>query len=223
MKKRKDGVVIFICVLCSFVMGLYADDNLFGSTILLTGFLSVYYASIGKSSHFIWGFINYILMGYVSLRNHLYGIFFFYTFIFAPLETKGFITWNENIDSDDNIIVKNFNLKKTLIILITCSVSSIFLGLLLSWIPGQRLAILDATSNILNLFGSIFLILQYRESWWLFLFNNVVDLVIWLMIGNSFIMILVSLIFLVLNIYGIVMWYRNSKKSLRFDSFNQKK
>lgn len=209
--------VILSCIIISIVFSLRTDTILLSSLILSTGFLSFYYACKGRKVHYIWGFINYILMGYISLKNQLYGIFFFYTFIFAPLETKGLLTWNENIDLDNNIIIKNFTFTNSIIILTISIILSLILGKLLTLIPGQKLAFLDATSNVLNLIGSILLILQYRESWWLFLLNNVIDLIIWIVLKNSSTMIMVSIIFLILNIYGIKMWQENSKKIIKYE------
>jgi len=215
MTNKKDTVVTLLCTAFSLIFGIIHDDIFLGSTILATGLLSFFFASEGRRVHYILGFINYLLMGYVSLKNHLYGIFFFYTFIFAPLETQGYITWSNNLDPTNQIVVKSLNLKNTLLIIIVSTVGSIILGYILSLIPSQRLALLDAISNILNLFGTILLILQYRESWWILLMNNIMDLIIWLLIGRHIMMIIVSFGFLLINIYGILKWYYNSQKIIK--------
>ena len=41
---------------------------------------------------------------------------------------------------------------------------------------------MDAASNCINLCGVVLMILRFKESWWLWLINNVIDLIIWIII-----------------------------------------
>ena len=50
-----------------------------------------------------------------------------------------------------NINFRGFTLKNSIIIISSCIVGSLLLGLLLSKIPTQQLAFLDSSSNILNM------------------------------------------------------------------------
>ncbi len=75
-------------------------------------------------------------MGYVSLKNNLYGIFLFYIFIFAPLQIHGFSTWKKkNLNKDNNVNVREFNLKNSIIITSSCITGSFILAFLLNLIP----------------------------------------------------------------------------------------
>lgn len=217
---KKYLIVTIICILISLICGILSNDILLGSTILLTGILCAYFASEGKRINYSLGFLNYLLMGYVSLKNNLYGIFFFYVFIFSPLQVKGFVTWNKNLDEEKNVKVRGFTLKNAIIIIISCLVGSLLLGYLLSLIPDQRLIFLDATSNCINLCGVILMILRFKESWWLWLLNNVIDLSIWIITflnkgEGSTMMLLVSIGYLLINIYGILKWNREVEKKTK--------
>lgn len=117
-------IITCICVLISLVSGIISNDIIVGGTILLSGLLCAYFASEGKRINYILGFINYLLMGYVSFKNNLYGIFFFYLFIFSPLQIKGFITWNKNLDEEKNVKVREFTLKNSIIITLSCIMGS---------------------------------------------------------------------------------------------------
>ncbi len=64
-------------------------------------------------------------MGYVSFKNNLLGIFFFYIFTFSPLQVNGFITWNKNLNDDKNVKVREFTLKNSIIITLSCIIGSI--------------------------------------------------------------------------------------------------
>lgn len=210
-------VVIFLCLFFSFISGIISNDIIIGGTILFTGLLCAYFASEGKRINYIFGLINYLLMGYISFKNNLYGIFMFYIFIFSPLQINGFFSWKKNLNKDNNVVVREFNLRNSIIITLSCITGSLLLGYLLTLIPGQRLAFMDSSSNCINLCGVILMILRFKESWWLWLINNVIDLGIWIItfIGKgegSAMMLLVSIGYLLINIYGIIKWNIDAKK-----------
>lgn len=214
---KKYIIITCICTIISLISGIISNDIIVGGTILLTGLLCAYFASEGKRINYILGLINYLLMGYVSFKNNLYGIFFFYIFIFSPLQVNGFITWNKNLNEEKNVKVREFTLKNSIIIIFSCVVGSLFLGYLLTLIPSQRLAFMDASSNCINLCGVILMILRFKESWWLWLINNVIDLCIWIITfmnkgTGSNMMLLVSIGYLLINLYGIVKWNIEAKK-----------
>lgn len=189
-----------------------------GGTILFSGLLCAYLGSIGKKSTYFWGLLNYILMGIVSFKNNLYGIFFFYIFIFAPLQIQGYLSWNKNSDDNNHVKVREFTLKNSIIITNFCIIGSIILGFLLSLIPSQVLSFMDATSNCINLCGVILMILRFKEAWWIWLINNLIDLAIWIIITinhgeGAIMMLLVSIGYLLINIYGMIKWQKIAKKN----------
>ena len=203
--------ITIACFIISLVSGIITNDLLLGGSILFTGLLCAYLASEAKRSNYIISLINYLLMGYVSLKNNLYGVAFFCIFIFSSLQIHGYITWKDNVDEEDTVSVREFTLKNSIIITLSCIISSFILGYLLTIIPGQSLAFLDSTSNIINLCGVILMILRFKECWWVWLFNNIIDLTIWIITvinkgDNSIMMLLVSIGYLTINIYGIISW-----------------
>lgn len=213
---KKYLVITILSLIISITSGIISNDLIIGGTILLTGLLCAYFASEGKRVNYIFGLINYLLMGYVAFKNNLFGIFFFYIFIFSPLQINGFITWNKNLDSDKSVKVREFTLNNSIIIILSCIIGSVILGYLLTLIPTQRLAFMDATSNCINLCGVVLMILRFKESWWLWLINNIIDLIIWIITvingGNGSVMVLlVSIGYLLINIYGIIKWNIEAK------------
>jgi len=215
---KKNLFIIIICILLSVISGIVTNDLFIGGTILATGLLCAYFASEGKRINYILGLINYLLMGYVAFLNNLYGIFFFYLFVFSPSQIIGYLNWNKNLDQDNNVKIRGFTLKNSIIIIFSCLLGTLILGYLLTLIPGQRLALLDALSNCINLCGVILLILRFKEAWWIWLVNNIIDLAIWILTAlghgeGSMMMLLVSIGYLLINIYGLVKWYIFSDKS----------
>ena len=215
---KKYLTITFCCLLFSILTGFLTNDLLLGGTNLLTALLCAYFASEGKRSNYILGLINYLISGYISYQNQLYGLFFFYIFIFSPLQIQGFFSWKNNLNEQESVKVREFTFKNSIIITLSCVIGSFILGYILSLIPSQRLAFMDATSNCINLCGVILMILRFKESWWLWLMNNIIDLGIWILTvinggTGSIMMLLVSIGYLLINVYGIIKWNMEAKKN----------
>ncbi len=113
---KRNWIVIISSFVFSGVLGILSRDLIIGGLILFTSIMNSYLASIGKKANYITGFISCLLTGYVSLKNNLYGLFFFYIFIFAPFQIYGFINWKNNEDENSNVIVRGFTLKNSIMI-----------------------------------------------------------------------------------------------------------
>jgi nicotinamide mononucleotide transporter len=211
MKNKQDLIISILSLIISIISGIISHDLILGGSLLLTTLLSSYFSSEGRSINYLFSFINCILIGYVGIKNGLYGYFIFYIFIFAPLQIIGYYLWHNHKDKHDSVIVRGFDLKNSIIIISSCIMGSLILAYLLSLIPTQKLAFLDASSVILNLCAFVLMMLRYKECWILWLSNNVIDLSIWIINfynngSNSFMMLLVSISYLLINIYGIIKW-----------------
>ena len=218
MKNKKNIIVIIVSAIISIIIGIISKDAIIGSLILFTSIMNSYLASICKKESYITGLISSILTSYVSLKNNLYGLFFFYLVIFAPMQVYGYINWKNNEDDSKNVKIRAFTLKNSLIIIFACIIGSLLLGYLLTLIPNQKLAFLDSSSNIIILCGIILMNLRFKECWIIWLFNNVFDLAIWIINAtkntpNSQMMLIVSIGYLLINIYGLVRWIKFEKSN----------
>lgn len=59
--------------------------------------------------------------------------------------------------------------------------------------------------------------LRYKEFWIIYLFNNIVDLIIWSInvcygTHNAMMMLIVSIGYLLMNIYGLYKWLDSEEK-----------
>ncbi|MCX4253684.1 MAG: nicotinamide riboside transporter PnuC [Bacilli bacterium] len=214
---KKYLIITVICLIISLISGILSHDILIGGTNLLTALLCAYFSSEGKRISYILGLINYLLIGYISFKNQLYGLFIFGVIICPILQIEGYISWGKNLDENKTVKVREFTLKNSIIITLSCLISSLILSYLLTLIPGQRIAFMDASSNIINLCGVVLMILRFKESWWIWLVNNIIDLLIWIITviehgEGSIMMLLVSIGYLLINIYGIIKWNKDAKK-----------
>lgn len=217
MNKKKAFLYPFIIIIFSIVCGILTKDYFLGTAILMCGLLNGYYASTRKVCNYVFGLLFCIFNLYVSYLNGLYGIFAFSLIIFIPSQIQGFISWLKNRNRNNEVIVRHFDLKTSLIVIVSSLLCSLGLGYLLTKVPGQNLAFLDSTSTILNVCTIVLMNLRYKEFWIIYLFNNIVDLIIWSINAcygthNAMMMLIVSIGYLLMNIYGLYKWLDSEEK-----------
>ena len=113
--------------------------------------------------------------------------------------------------------MKSFTLKNSIIICSLILLLSVILGALLSLIPSQNLAFLDSTSQIINICGIILVAIRFRECWYIWLANNIIDLSIWIInvlkgTANCEMALITSIMYLVMNIIGLILWIKIEHK-----------
>ena len=215
MGKKKNIIYTIFIMVFSIICGIISKDYFLGTIILASGLLNSYYASVGKIYNYIFGAVYCALSGYVCLKTGLYGIAILSFAVYFPSQIHGYFSWKNKKNENKEVKVRGFTLKNSIIIISSCIIGSLLLGILLSKIPTQQLVFLDSSSNILNLCGIILMNLRFKECWAVWLFNNTVDLIIWVVnymnnTVNSTMMLLVSIGYLLINIYGLIKWYKKS-------------
>lgn len=216
--KIKETVIIpLLIIITSILITIISKDNFLGFIILVFGLLNGWYASLGKWYNYFFGAVFAILNSYVSFKVHLYGIAWLSCLLYFPLQIEGLLDWHTKKDKNNIVRIRSFNKKTSLLITTCCFAGSISLGFLLAKIPGQSLAFLDATSNSLNICALVLMNLRFTECWWILLGNNIADLVIWIInytnkTTNCLVMLIVSIGYLVLNVFGLIRWKKLKKK-----------
>lgn len=211
----KDIFIILATVIVSFGLGIIFDDYIWGSLTLIFGFLNAYYMAIGKWQNYIYGILFTLTYAYICTVNGLYGWLIFSLLFYVPIQIYGIINWFKN-STGTQVKMKSFNLKNSLIICFSILLFSALLGFLLSLIPSQNLAFLDSTSQIINACGIVLESIRFRECWYIWLANNIIDLCIWIINAvnntvNSQMALIVSIMYLVMNIIGLISWIKIEK------------
>ena len=216
LKNKKYNQVIVPILVCiiSIIIGIFSKNTFVGMIVLITGILNSYYSSVGNKINFPIGVINNLALSYVAFKNNNYGLVIFNLLFFMPINIKGYFEWNKNSNKD---VVENrgLGLKKGTIIIILSIATGLLVAYLLQLIPGERLTYLDAFTNVISFIAGILLMLRYNESWILYLVNNVLDLMLWIINFSSggfdsLMVLLMSVMYLVINIYALFKWrYKN--------------
>lgn len=203
-------IMPILIVLISVIFAVIFNDYFWGLITFACGFLNAYYMAIGRWENYIFGIVFSIFYAIVCYKNGLYGFAIFTVVAYIPLQIVGLIGWLKK-QSNNLVIVKSLSLKKGILLTLGVCASSFLLGFLLDLIPSQNMSYLDSASQIINLVGAILSVLRYRECWFVLLVNNSIDLAIWIINAinhtiSAEMMLVTSVMFLVMNIYGLVIW-----------------
>lgn len=209
MKKNIKTILYFsLSFIFSYGLGiLFKDKYLLGSTTLFLGFVQTYFATKGKWFEEFVGIFETIFTAIVCALTCMYGSAIFTIIIYIPLSIFSIINWKKH-EKDYEVMLNKMTWKKSLIVISLILILTIILSLLLSLIPTQRLAILDAAGDILNIFGILLIALRYKEGWIVWILCNFVDLSTWIVAlinnysSNAIMMIIMSLVYIALNIWG---------------------
>lgn len=197
---KKYLLIFFIVII--IIIDLVINKNILNTLIFLTGILSVLKASQNKKSTYTYGLINSFLSSYIFYINNLHMLKILTITIVLPMQILGLL-----IQSKNNSINKLKNkTERTINILLTIFLISINIIL-----KNNLLTSLDLSSSILDISGLILMLKGYKECWNIWLINNIIDLIIWIILltlksQNAFIMILICIIYIVININGIKKW-----------------
>ena len=218
MKKKELKQILIPLLVCiiSIIIGLTTNNSFLGMIVLITGILNSYYSSVGNKINFPIGVVNNLVLSYISFKNNNYGLVIFNLLLFMPINIKGYFEWDKN--SNKNLVEnRGLGIKKGIITIIISIIIGLIVAYLLGLIPSERLTYLDSFTNVISFIAGILLMLRYNESWILYLINNVLDLILWIINYSSggfdsLMVLLMSIMYLLINIYALFKWRNTNEK-----------
>ena len=216
MKKYRNLIVFLITIIVSAAVGIFFGDIIGGITLAF-GFLNAYYSAIGKWQNYIFGILFSFTYAYINFINGLYGFVIFNLIVYLPVQIYGLISWIKTKDENGAVLMKSLKPLSAVLLTVSVMVFSALVGFGLSLIPSQNLPFLDSCSQLVNVGGVVLSSLRFRESWYVWLANNVIDLTIWIinvvyLTESAITMLITSVMYLVMNIIGVIMWGKIEKK-----------
>jgi nicotinamide mononucleotide transporter len=158
----------------------YSPQKITELVAAITGCIAAILTGKAKLGAFIFGFINSVLYAYISYHYKYYGEVMVKVLIFMPLNIYGMTCWLKNIDSVEcEVIKRTLDLRNKIIIGMAVCIATVSLGLLLSYIGGNR-PYIDATTTVLATTGLILTINRYVQNWILWIVLNVISIWLWI-------------------------------------------
>ena len=114
---KKNHIMLYTVaiILFSILCGIVTKDYFLGTITLACGLLNAYYASIAKTYNYIFGALYCLLSAYISYINGLYGLAMLSLIVFFPSQIQGYISWIKRKDTNNEVSVRGFTLKNSII------------------------------------------------------------------------------------------------------------
>lgn len=190
-------------------------DTLIGMITMLTGIWCVVLVAKGKRLNFYPGVINAILYAYIAYQSRLYGEVMLNALYFLPMQFIGYWVWTKTIDKNDSVKARMLSSWKRIALILGTGIAVYAYGLFLQRINGN-FPFTDATSTVLSVIAMILMTLRYGEQWMLWIFVNIVSIIMWVgtyrQSGEGLSMIVMWSAYLVNAFYGMYNWNKMSKK-----------
>ena len=171
----------------------------------VSGIFCVVLCAKGKMSQYIWGLLNVIGYVIIAFINKYYGEVMLNALYYLPSQFIGYYLWNKNMNKDTNDVKgKKLDLKKSILLLLTCGLGILGYKLVLDLLGGQS-TLLDSASTVISVVANLLMMLRYREQWLLWIVIDAITVIMWLIVGD-YIMVTMWAVYLINAFYGYYNW-----------------
>ena len=202
--KYFDYIFMLLGIIIQVVCFIFTGDAVLSFICGLSGVINVVLCSQKKLSFYFFAYIQMFTYIIIIFQQHLYGelaenIFYVIT------TTIALFLWIKNYNKEEKEVIACKLSKQAWIL--CCSIfiiSTILLYIILLKTNDPR-PFLDAISTVPAFIAQILLMLRYREQWIMWFIVDVATLILWISIGNIF--MIMQYIFWIINcIYGYINW-----------------
>ncbi len=207
------GVGLQLLVYC-LDAGMFASPLTAWITVVsgLAGVFSVVLCAQRRIATFAFGFIQIITYLWLSWQERLWaevGMNIFYLLS----QFYGIFVWRKRYDTE--LHPRRLTQSALAYVIGICVVLSVLCGWFLQMFTNDSQPWLDAFTTIPAIIAQILMVMAYREQWYLWLFVDVLAVVMWCVAGNYALAVLY--IFWSVNcLYGL--WYWSEKTSCQLNA-----
>lgn len=197
------------CLICLLV-GLILKSSYLEIFASVMGIINVWLLAKEKISNFIFGIITVIAYLVIYYQTGLYALVVLACFQ-VVFNIYGWYYWGKSSDTNGTAKTSGLNTKGkilwTIIILVLWGAWA-YVGIN---ILNAQNALLDSLTAILGLIAQYWLSRKLYENWLLWIFSNILFIIIYILNGY-YVMLILVIIQLILSIAGLVEWYESYKK-----------
>ena len=163
------------------------------------------------------GIFETIMSAVVCIMACMYGSAIFTILVYIPLSIFSIVNWKKH-ETNEVVELNKMTVKKSILTILLVISCTAIISFLLSLIPTQKLAFWDACVNIFNICGISLIALRYKEGWIVWIICNFIELTTWIIAllrdysQNAIMMIIMSVIYIGLNIWGYISFIKLRKK-----------
>ena len=204
MNKYFDYIFILLGIIIQVVCFIFTGDAILSFICGLSGVINVVLCSQRKLSFYFFAYIQMFTYIIIIFQQHLWGELVENIF-YVVTTTIALFLWIKNYNKEEKeVIARKLSIQDWILCCSIFIISTILLYIILLKTNDPR-PFLDAISTVPAFIAQILLMLRYREQWIMWFIVDVATLILWISIGNIF--MIMQYIFWIINcIYGYIKW-----------------
>lgn len=197
------GFILF-GVLLQVICFLFTKDNLLSFICGLSGAINVVLCSQRKLSFYLFAYIQMFTYIIIICQQHLWGELIENIF-YVVTTTIALFIWIKNYNKEEKEVETQKLTKNGWIIYCSITIIGTILLYIILLHTNDPKPFLDAVSTVPAFIGQFLLMFRYREQWIMWLVVDITTLILWISIGNIF--MVMQYVFWIINcIYGYIKW-----------------
>ena len=204
-----------LCITLTCGISLFLKDTPVGIIASVTGTAYTVIAGKGKISCYIFGIINTVLYGLISMQNGLWGEVFLNWAWYLPMMFAGIICWKRRLNSKQTIIKTRLS-SRGRIICAACSLSGVAAGAVILHHFNDPQPVIDSLTTVLSVTAMILTVKRCSEQWVMWTVVNTASIWMWIKAylagAGSIAVLLMWIIALANGIIFFIKWHRESEK-----------
>ncbi len=204
-------------MLAASVYAVATNNDLFSSSVLLSGTACVALIAMGRRAGYLIGLYNSGAYAWIAWQNGLFGEVGLNLAFYLPTGIIGFIMWSRRMTEDHVVQMRALTWRGRAITAALCVAATGLLGVALSRIDGQNTPYVDAATNVLSVIATFLMMWRFKEQWALYFALNVLTIIMWVLRyldggANGDSMIVMWSLFLANSMFGWWRWSRGSRQ-----------
>ena len=211
MTKRFDIIFLITGLLVQVLVFWLAPAHPLSLVSGLLGIVSVILCSQGNIWTYAFGFGQILTYSVLCYMERFYAGLAMNAFYFLS-QIYGIYAWRKLRTGDSSAISpRSMPLGAFLLLCAAMAVVALLTGWLLGRYTDDTQPYLDAVTTVVSLVAQVMLVMAIRQQWWLWLFVDVLYIVMWIIAGNG--SMIAQYGFWCINcIYGIIRWRKLATK-----------
>lgn len=213
---KLERVLLFGSVILVSIVGIIFKSDVLTTICSIVGIVTALLLAKGKKLGQIFGLLISLLYSIVSFKNGFYGEVIIYLCIMFPMYIIGIISWIKHKNNQTNTVeLNNIKMKEWIIVFIVSIIAFIGINILLKIFNTKELFI-SSLSVIDSLFAIYLSVRRSKYSFYFYVVNNIILIVLWglpVINGNYILipMVFNPIINLINDSYGIYNWKKLEK------------
>lgn len=228
------AAIIILAIISFIYKGEFGVNNFIAAVSAILGVFCVVLGAKGSMANWIFGIVECFLYTYISISGHIYGDAMQRLLYTLPMQFVGWYVWSKRERHDETTqintrymswLTRSEYLAATVAMVLALGYFLKFAGPHLTDFftfmhfkvqanyASESQLWLDATTTILAIVTTFISVKAYVEQWYLWLFINVLSILIWVQSDTDFSFMVVAKysVYLINSFYGIYMWNKLSK------------